>query len=127
MDAVLRQLTKAPLTATPPGVLEALRVTAFQLLFLDKVPAYAAVDDGVALAAQGSAGARGFADAVLRRVAAEGAERLATLSEGDDNGAWGVRYSAPRWLVALLREELGDEAAAALLAVSVVAPERACA
>jgi 16S rRNA (cytosine967-C5)-methyltransferase len=124
IDAVLRQLTKAPLGSTRPAVLEALRVTTFQLLFLDRVPAYAAVDDGVALAAQGSRGARGFANAVLRRVAAEGVERYEALAAGDDNAAWSVRHSAPRWLVALLRGELGDETADSLLGASVVAPER---
>jgi len=35
---------------TPPRVLSALRVAAYQVLFLDRVPAYAAVDDAVAAA-----------------------------------------------------------------------------
>src|SRR5574338_1392421 len=35
----------AKLDRTPPRVLTALRVAAYQLLFLDRVPAYAAVDD----------------------------------------------------------------------------------
>ncbi len=85
VDAVLSQLTKAPLKSTRPAVLEVLRLTAFQLLFLDRVPAYAAVDDAVVMAGESSAAARGFANAVLRTVAAEGRERFAALAAGDDN------------------------------------------
>src|SRR5688572_2463473 len=40
----------AELKKTPPRVLTALRVAAYQLLFLDRVPGYAAVDDAVAAA-----------------------------------------------------------------------------
>ena len=124
VDAVLSQLTKAPLKSTRPAVLEVLRLTAFQLLFLDRVPAYAAVDDAVAMAGESSAAARGFANAVLRTVAAEGRERFAALAAGDDNASWGVRFSVPRWIVALLRSELGDAAAAAMLEAALAAPER---
>ena len=56
VDAVLGAFTKAPLESTAPEVLEALRLAAFQMLFLDRVPAHAAVDDAVALLAfKGSA------------------------------------------------------------------------
>ena len=40
----------ADLKRTPPKVLTAMRVAAYQLLFRDRVPAYAAVDDAVAAA-----------------------------------------------------------------------------
>jgi 16S rRNA (cytosine967-C5)-methyltransferase len=124
LDAVLAQFTKAPLRSTPAPVLEALRLAAYQLLFLDRVPAYAAVDDAVAMAGRTSKPARGFANAVLRRVAAEGRGRFAMLAEGEENAAWAVRFSVPRWLVALLRDELGDAASAALLQSALETPER---
>ena len=55
----------------------ALRVAAYQLLFLDRVPAYAAVDDAVGAArAAGGAKLAGFANAVLRKVAARGEPAL---------------------------------------------------
>lgn len=124
IDAVLGRFTRAPLKSTQPAVLEALRLGAFQLLFLDRVPAYAAVDDAVTLAAGSSRGSRGFVNAVLRKVAAEGREQLAVLSQGEGNDAWACRHSVPRWIVALLRDELGDAAAAALLDAASQAPER---
>lgn len=124
LDAVLGAYTRAPLKDAAPDVRDALRLAAFQLLFLDRVPAYAAVDDAVSLASRGTARARGFVNAVLRRVAVDGREKLLQMGEGDDLRSWSVRLSAPVWLVKLLRGELGDEAAEAVLEASLHAPER---
>ncbi len=63
-------MAHADLKKTPPKVRTALRIAAYQLLFLDRVPAYAVVDDAVAAAhAQGGAKLGGFANAVLRKLA----------------------------------------------------------
>ena len=124
LDAVLGAYTRAPLRDALPDVRDALRLAAFQLLFLDRVPAYAAVDDAVALVSGKNRRAGGFVNAVLRRVAAEGREKLRELGAGDDARAWSVRLSYPVWLVKLLREELGDAAAEALLEAADSTPER---
>jgi 16S rRNA (cytosine967-C5)-methyltransferase len=124
IDAVLGAYTKAPLRDAGPAVRDALRLAAFQLLFLDRVPAYAVVDDAVTLAARSSRRAGGFANAVLRRVAADGRARLAELGAGDDVRAWSVRFSYPPWLVRLARAELGDDATRRLLEAGNAAPER---
>ena len=124
VDAVLAAFAKAPLSRTDARVLEALRLAAFQLLFLDRVPAYAVVDDCVAQVKRQGPRTQGFVNAVLRNVAAEGRARFAALSEGDATRAWTVRYSCPEWLVRLLRAELGDEAAARFLAAAAEPPER---
>ncbi len=59
----------AELRRTPPKLLTVLRVAAYQLLLLDRVPAYAAVDDAVAAARDvGGAKLAGFANAVLRKL-----------------------------------------------------------
>jgi 16S rRNA (cytosine967-C5)-methyltransferase len=124
LDAVLGAFTKASVDATDGEVLEALRLATFQLLFLDRVPAYAVVDDAVALVARRRPRAKGFVNAVLRRVAEDGPASFATLSDGDGARAWAVRYSCPLWLVKLLRRELGDERTERFLAAANAAPER---
>jgi 16S rRNA (cytosine967-C5)-methyltransferase len=124
IDAVLGCYTKAPLKQARPPVQDALRLAAFQLLFLDRVPAYAAVDDSVTLASRKDRRAAGFVNAVLRRVAAEGREKLRELGGGEDARSWSVRLSYPVWLIRLLRAELGDRAAEALLEAGDHAPER---
>lgn len=124
LDAVLGAFTRAPLATTDRAVLEALRLAAFQLLFLDRVPAHAAVDDAVALLAAKGTRVQSFANAVLRKVSAAGTAKLVELSAGDGAHAWSVRHSAPVWLIRLLRAELGDNAAAQVLAAANAAPER---
>ncbi|NLE21590.1 MAG: methyltransferase domain-containing protein [Actinobacteria bacterium] len=124
IDAVLGAYTKAPLKAARPDVRDALRMAAFQLLFLDRVPAYAVVDDAVKLVHRSDRRATGFVNAVLRRVAAEGRATLEELGAGDDARAWSIALSYPVWLVRLLRDDLGDEAARRLLESGDAAPER---
>jgi len=124
LDAVLGAFTKAPLADTDVEVLETLRLATFQLLFLDRVPAYAVVDDAVALVARRGKRTQGFVNAVLRKVAGDGRESFATLSDGNGARAWAVRHSCPVWLVKLLRRELGDAAAERFLVAADPAPER---
>ena len=124
IDAVLSTYTKAPLKSADPDVRDALRLAAFQLLFLDRVPAYAVVDDSVTLATGRSRRAGGFVNAVLRRLATDGRARLAGLAEGDDSRSWAAGLSYPLWLVKRVRADLGDEAARRLLEAGNAAPER---
>ena len=124
VDAVLGAFTKASLESTAPDVLEALRLAAFQMLFLDRVPAHAAVDDAVALLAFKGKRVQGFANAVLRQVATGGHATFTDLARGGGQQAWSIRHSCPRWLVRLLRIELGDAAAARFFEAANAAPER---
>jgi len=124
LDAVVGTFTKAPLRQADRDVRDALRLAAFQLLYLDRVPDYAAVDDAVTLAGRSSGRAAGFVNAVLRKVAAGGRSTLEELGEGDDSRAWAIRFSCPPWLVKRVREDLGDGPASRMLAAANAAPER---
>ena len=121
-DAVLEHAATAP-RRIEPDLLDVLRLGAYQLLFLDRVPAYAVVDDAVVMAGR-SRHRRGFVNAVLRRVAAEGREVLERLGAGEDDHALSVRFSVPEWIVALVRRDLGDGAATGVLEAAGQAPER---
>ena len=107
-----------------PAVREALRLATFQILYLDRVPAHAAVSDSVELAKRSGRRDGAFANAVLRRVAAGGAAALARLTEGDSAAALAARHAHPEWLVSLWRRELGPETAEALLAADNLPAER---
>ena len=74
---------------------DALRLAAFQLLFLDRVPAYAVGRRRRHAATRTSRRAGGFVNAVLRRVATDGRARLAELGEGDAARAWSVGALVP--------------------------------
>lgn len=98
---------------TDPVAHEILRLAAFQLLFLDRVPARAAIFDAVTQARRRvNERAAGFVNAVLRRLSAE----PPALPQGTSAAALSLRYSAPEWLVARRLARLPAEEVEAWLA-----------
>lgn len=70
LDHQLQALLKRPNAKLDPEILIALRLGAFQLLHLDRIPARAAIDESVELAKQaGHRFASGMVNAVLRKIA----------------------------------------------------------
>jgi len=85
----------AKLDKSPPKVRTALRVAAYQVLFLDRVPSYAAVDDAVD-AARAVAGPKlaGFANAVLRKLVAQREPALPPAGRARIE----LEHSLPTWI-----------------------------
>jgi len=107
LDHLIAERTEGRLE---PGVRAALQLGLYQLLFLDRVAAHAAIAEAVELA-KPSPGHR-VVNAVLRRVQREGAE---LPSDATPAGA-AVRHSHPEWIVRLWWGLLGADEARALLA-----------
>ena len=83
LDERLAPLVPRGWASVAPELKEVLRLGAFQLTALDRVPAHAAVDTSVALAKEaGGARAGGFVNAVLRRVGRLEGVREAVGTEG---------------------------------------------
>ncbi len=74
-----------------------LRSALYQLMFLDKIPAHAAINDAVNLVQKAKkTSAKGFVNAVLRRTTRE---ETAELNYADDIERISVETSHPRWLI----------------------------
>ena len=70
LDAVLAAYSSRPLDELDPAVRQVLRLGVYQMLFLERVPQHAIVDESVRLArATGKSRATGFVNAVLRSIA----------------------------------------------------------
>jgi len=97
LDWALDRLVHIGISQVQPWVKNVLRMGAYQILFLDRVPAHAAVDESVKLAHKyGHPGTAGLVNSVLRRMAEE--KDTIVLPDGDDPeslAAWG---SHPVWL-----------------------------
>ena len=115
LDHVIESFSARPLAKLDPPVLAALRLGAFQLLFLDGVPSHAAVNESVELVKRGGRGGAQLVNAVLRRVAREGRGIVAALDDTTPAGA-AVRHSVPEWLATMWWDELGPDETRALLA-----------
>ena len=115
LDHVIERLTRRAASKLDPPVLAALRLGVFQLTFLDRVPAHAAVGESVELAKRDAPRGAGLVNAVLRRAGREGrgdrraaarrharAGRAEALAPGVDRRAVVGRRSAPRRAKALM-------------------------
>ncbi len=98
LDYHLNKLCQSPFEKLPVEVKISLRLGLYQLLFLDRVPAHAAVHEAVNLAKKGGQEAlSGFVNAVLRNAETKkGSFEVAGDSETD---TLSIRYSHPTWLV----------------------------
>lgn len=101
LDFILDALVRGGLEGLEPVVRDILRLGAYQLLELDRIPDYAAVSEAVEAARRyAGEGAAGLTNAVLRRLAREGliSVRFPVPEEEPERylATWG---SHPRWLV----------------------------
>ena len=114
LDYTLASRSERGLNRVEPKVLDILRISACQLMFFTKIPASAAVNEGVKLCRElGYARAAGYVNAVLRRVAADPAVPKELEGRGAEHLS--VRYSHPLWLVNYLLERLDPAEAETLL------------
>lgn len=119
LDAVLAPLVPRGWKAVDPALQDVLRIGAFQLTRLDRVPVHAAVSTTVELAREASGPrATGFVNAVLRKVSAgPGLFTEAELAQEPTSAAdLATSYSHPEWLVARWLERFGAADTARLLA-----------
>lgn len=87
-----------------------LRIGAYQILFLDRVPAYAAVDEAVEQARQAThRGGASFVNAVLRRIARDPDPEAWPVEAEDEITRLGVRWSHPDLLVRRWIERFGRD------------------
>ena len=123
LDHYLSVYCTTPLQKLEPKVLDLLRLSAYQIVLLDKVPPRAAVNEAVALCRKGGcARAAGLVNAVLRRVA-EHRDALPEIPGAGTASYLAVRTSHPQWLAQMLIDAHGyDFAERALLANNADAP-----
>ncbi len=122
LDWCIGRYSKTPLAKLDPQVREILRLSLYQLLYMDTVPDRAAVAEGVALTRMfGKTSASGFVNGVLRSFLRDG------KPAGEDPSlSWreqvSVGCSAPLWLVQKLEEAYGREDTRGILEASLGRP-----
>src|SRR3954452_11977724 len=115
LDHVIERLAGRRVERLDPPVIAALRLGVFQLAYLDRVPAHAAVGESVQLAKAHSRGGAGLVNAVLRRAAREARPLIDALPEATPEAA-ALRHSHPVWIARLWWEAFGAETARAMMA-----------
>ncbi len=110
LDDAIAAASSRPLEKLDAEVLNALRLAAYQLQFLTRVPAHAAINDSVELVKRAQKrSAAPFANAVLRKIAATNTEAV-QLSANEARGPFLAReYAHPEWMVTRWVAQFGEE------------------
>lgn len=116
LDFFISHFAKRSASKMQSKILSILRIGAYQLIFLDRVPASAAVAEAVKLAKNcGASFASGFVNAVLRQIARNLDNLPYPDKKSDLKRYLHVRYSCPHWLLDKWINEYGIENAEGIL------------
>lgn len=116
LDYYLNAFSSLPADKMKPFIRCLLRLSVYQLLYMDNVPDSAVCNEACKLAAKrGFKALKGFVNGVLRNISRN--KDSLPLPDGDREPVkyFSVKYSMPEWLVELWLEEYGREAAETLL------------
>jgi 16S rRNA (cytosine967-C5)-methyltransferase len=115
LDWILAPHSRRRLDTLDPRPLVALRLAAYQIAFLDRVPVFAAVNDAVSLAGRSRPGVAAFVNAVLRSFTRRGPREREPRPPDDPIEALATRWSFPTWLAARWVARYGESDAANLM------------
>lgn len=109
IDGILTSYSRTPLLLLKPLIRGILRLSVYQLLWMDRVPDAAVCNEAVKLTKlHGLSGLSGFVNGVLRTIAREKQAGAAAVVSPQDAA---LRLSVPRWLYKKLIAEFGTERA----------------
>lgn len=116
LDYIINQFSKTPTKKMSAQVLEILRIGVYQILYLEKIPKSAAVNESVNLAKEKeNVKASGFINAVLRSLLRNLDEIKMPDPEKETLLYLSVKYSFPEWLIALWQKAYGKDCTIELL------------
>ena len=96
IDYIIQKYSKIKLNKISPWIINILRIGVYQIIFLDKIPKSAAVNECVNLTKKYGVKSTGFVNAILRKVSKEDYEKLEELY---------LKYSMPIWLIDELKKD----------------------
>src|SRR5690554_634300 len=118
IDSVISKQSSLRLKKIDPIVLQILRIGVYQLLYLDRIPESASVNESVNLAKKYSnKGAIGFVNGVLRSITRDKEKFKLKMDKIEDDDL-SKSLSYPDYLVKLWEDQLGKDLARNLLMVS---------
>lgn len=102
-------------------VLNLLRITLYQMMFLDKIPDRAAIFEGVEIAKKrGHKGISGLVNGVLRNIQRNGVRSIEEIPDQIDKLS--IQTSHPKWLVRRWVNQLGFEKTEQMCELNLTAP-----
>lgn len=110
IDYIIGQFSKTPIKKMKPFIRNIMRMSVYQIMFLDKVPASAAINEAVKIVHRRKmSNLSGFINGVLRNVERNKERIVYPDYEKDPMNHLSVVYSIPEWLVKMWIEDYGVE------------------
>lgn len=108
IDYVIDSFSNTKVKKMKPVIRTILRMSVYQLLYMDRVPDSAVCNEAVKLAVKRKfTGLKGFVNGVLRNIS-RNKERLSWPNDS-------VRYSMPDWIISMWKETYGEEIAVTIM------------
>lgn len=109
LDYIISKASKLAFKKIHKKILEILRLGIYQILFMDRIPNRAAVDEAVKLAKKhGNRGSIGFVNGILREIV-RNTDSYTKVETGDKFKDLSIKYSHPDFLVKEWVEDYGLE------------------
>lgn len=119
LDYILNQFSSVPTDKMKPIIRNILRLSLYQILYMDSVPESAACNEAVKLAEKkGFRNLKGFVNGVLRTIARRKDDIKYPDKEKESTWYLSVFYSTPEWIVRQFIDQYGIEKTQKMLAAS---------
>ena len=103
LDYVINQFSKVKVNKMKPVIREILRMSVYQIIYMDSVPDSAACNEAVKLCSRkGFQNLKGFVNGVLRNIA----RQKDSIAYPEDLS---IKYSMPQWIIDLWKKQYDDE------------------
>ena len=113
IDAVIDSCSSVKVAKMKPVIRTILRMSVYQILWMDRIPDRAVCSEALKLAASRHfGGLKGFVNGVLREIARQKVRFPSGIKEGAD---WQIQYSMPQWLIDMWKEAYDDDTVEHLL------------
>ncbi len=107
LDYIIGRFSSKPIEKIEPRLMTILRLGAYQILFLDRTPDSAAVNESVEIAKSHThKGTASFVNAILRNIVRN--KNSLPMPKEDSDEYYSIKYSLPSWLIKLWREDYGQ-------------------
>lgn len=123
LDYIIKNLSKTRINRIQTEILNILRLGLYQMIFLDKIPDSAAVNESVKLAKKINYRLSSFVNGILRNYLRKQNDIKFPKYEEDPISYLSIRYSHPKWLVSRWANDYGVEFTKELLEANNESPE----
>lgn len=119
LDYILNSFSKVKVSKMKPVIRNILRMSLYQIKYMDSVPDSAACNEAVKLAVKrGFGGLKGFVNGLLRNIV-RNMDKIAWPSPDNQVEYLSVRYSMPEWIVSQWIAQYGEDAAGKMLSAAL--------